>query len=64
MTKSIGYKSLPHFTNKTDYTNLAGRFFPYSTTLKNHEFVFKATHTTAKGQIISSQKTGAIVHQS
>jgi hypothetical protein len=36
----------------TDYANLAGRFFSYSTQAKNYEFVFKASRTTAKGQVI------------
>jgi len=36
----------------TDYANLAGRFFAYSTQAKDYEFVFKASRTTAKGQVV------------
>lgn len=36
----------------TDYTNIQTRFFPYSATAKNYEYVFKSSLTTPKGQVI------------
>jgi hypothetical protein len=36
----------------TDYSNIKTRFFPYSTQAKNYELVFKASRTTALGQVI------------
>lgn len=35
-----------------DYTSLAVRFFPYDTSPRNYEFVFQASRSTAKAQVI------------